>query len=265
MVCLQAALAAIAISGLGQPVLLDFYADWCAPCRAMNPTVEALIAAGYPVQRVNLDQNRALAAKYGVRSIPCFVMVADGQVVDRVVGGTTYSRLERMCKAGSSSLPPPAPAAPPDMAPPPMSPLDSRCGFCRSWRCRAGGLRRGLAGGQRADSGGRPRRAFLWFGHNYRRPQRRGPGADLRPHLSRLAGQGTNQRRPVRLRHDGASRRPAGVLRSHPRRGAGGDPPAAARWPRRGWRRPATGLRPAWLWRASVATTASRRPCVVVA
>ena len=73
----------------------------------MNPTVEALIAAGYPVQRVNVDQNRPLAAKYGVQSIPCFVMVVDGREVDRVVGGTTYSRLERMCKAGASAASPP--------------------------------------------------------------------------------------------------------------------------------------------------------------
>ena len=107
MVSLQAALAAMALSGFGQTVLLDFYADWCGPCRAMNPTVEALIAAGYPVQRVNIDQNRPLAAKYGVQSIPCFVMVVDGREVDRVEGGTTFSRLERMCKAGASAASPP--------------------------------------------------------------------------------------------------------------------------------------------------------------
>ena len=78
----------------------------------MNPTVEALIAAGYPVQRVNLDQNRALAAKYGIQSIPCFVMLVDGRVVDRVEGGTTYSRLERMCKAGTATSSPPPLAMP---------------------------------------------------------------------------------------------------------------------------------------------------------
>lgn len=102
MVSLQAAIVATALSGLGQTVLLDFYADWCGPCRAMNPTVESLVAAGYPVQRINKDQNQALAAKYGVTSIPCFIMLVDGREVDRVVGGTTYSRLERMCKAGTA-------------------------------------------------------------------------------------------------------------------------------------------------------------------
>ncbi len=57
MVSLQAAIAAIALSGVGQTVLLDFYTDWCGPCRAMNPTVQALAKAGYPVQRINKDRN----------------------------------------------------------------------------------------------------------------------------------------------------------------------------------------------------------------
>ena len=119
MVSLQAALAAIAISGFGQTVLLDFYSDYCGPCRAMNPTVEALIAAGYPVQRVNVNQNPSLAAKYSVQPIPCFVMIVDGREVDRVVGGTTYSRLERMCKLGAATASPPPLAMPTsDNAPP---------------------------------------------------------------------------------------------------------------------------------------------------
>ncbi len=134
MVTLQAAVMAAALSGFGQTVLLDFYADWCGPCRAMNPTVDALIAAGYPVQRVNKDQQPALAAKYRVTSIPCFVMVVDGQEVDRVVGGTSYSRLERMCKmsatargpAGGSPLlamnGPTARQAPPTQLPVPNAP-----------------------------------------------------------------------------------------------------------------------------------------------
>ena len=123
MVSLQAAIAAIALSGVGQTVLLDFYTDWCGPCKAMNPTVQALVAAGYPIHRINKDQNQALAAKYGVQSVPCFVMIVDGREVDRVVGLTTYSRLTQMCKLGAVSASPhlspamlaqnTAPAAPP--------------------------------------------------------------------------------------------------------------------------------------------------------
>jgi thiol-disulfide isomerase/thioredoxin len=107
MVTLHAALAALSLCGAGQTVLLDFYADWCAPCRAMNPTVEALIAQGYRVERVNIDQNRQLAAQHHVQNIPCFVMLVDGREVDRVVGGTSFSRLERMCQMGASAATPP--------------------------------------------------------------------------------------------------------------------------------------------------------------
>ena len=102
MVTLQAAIAVIALSGIGQTALLDFYSDSCMPCRAMDPTVRALEAAGYPIQRVNvgLPQNRPLVERFHVQQWPCYVMVVDGQEVDRVVGGTTQYRLEQMCKRG---------------------------------------------------------------------------------------------------------------------------------------------------------------------
>lgn len=100
MVSLQAALVALALSGSGQTVMLDFYTDWCGPCKEMNPTVQALVAKGYPVQRVNAEKDRALAAKYHVTSYPCFIMLVDGREVDRVLGWTPLSRLEQMCKMG---------------------------------------------------------------------------------------------------------------------------------------------------------------------
>jgi len=100
MVWCQTALAAMALSGVGDTVLLDFYADWCGPCRAMAPTIDALVEKGYPVRKVNIDQHPELAKKYGVKSIPCYVMVVGGREVDRVARGTSFSRLERMCKLG---------------------------------------------------------------------------------------------------------------------------------------------------------------------
>ena len=78
------------------PVLLDFYADWCGPCQTMGPTVNGLAQAGYCVERINIDQNQTLAARYGVERIPCFIMVHDGRETDRVVGPTDYRRLEAM-------------------------------------------------------------------------------------------------------------------------------------------------------------------------
>ena len=105
MVSLSTALALMVCSAGGQTVLLDFYSDQCAPCRATAPAVDQLIAKGYPVQRVNTQQDPALARQYGVTNIPCFVMLVDGREVDRIVGQQTFGRLEQMCKAGQAAPP----------------------------------------------------------------------------------------------------------------------------------------------------------------
>src|SRR5688572_21891799 len=90
-----------ATASAGETILLDFTARWCGPCQATAPAVERLIAAGYPVRKVDLDQNRPLAAQHGVTSVPTFLMLVDGRPVDRLVGGTTYERLVQMLeKAG---------------------------------------------------------------------------------------------------------------------------------------------------------------------
>ncbi|WP_101296436.1 thioredoxin [Halegenticoccus soli] len=68
-------------------VLADFYADWCGPCKMLEPIV-AEIARDTPaaVAKVNIDARRDLAAQYGVRSVPTLVLFADGDPVERIVG-----------------------------------------------------------------------------------------------------------------------------------------------------------------------------------
>ncbi len=71
------------------PVLVDFYADWCGPCKAMGPVVEELAseyAGKVKVGKVNVDENQELAMKYGVMSIPTFLVLKGEEVVARTMG-----------------------------------------------------------------------------------------------------------------------------------------------------------------------------------
>jgi thioredoxin 1 len=72
-----------------EPVVVDFYADWCPPCRMMTPAVEQLageLAGRVKVGKLNVDDNQEIAIRYGVMGIPTLGLFREGKLVDRLVG-----------------------------------------------------------------------------------------------------------------------------------------------------------------------------------
>jgi thioredoxin 1 len=91
--------ALVATHGL---VMVDFWAEWCGPCRVIAPLLEQLAEASagrVTLVKVNVDENPRLAARYDIRSIPTILFVKDGQVVDRVVGAAPAAVLQAIVTA----------------------------------------------------------------------------------------------------------------------------------------------------------------------
>ena len=91
--------ALVATQGL---VMIDFWAEWCGPCRAIAPVLEELAEASegrVALMKVNIDENPGLAARYGIRSIPTILFFKGGAVVERVVGAAPKAVLQDIVNA----------------------------------------------------------------------------------------------------------------------------------------------------------------------
>jgi len=86
-----------------QPVVVDFWAEWCGPCRMIAPALEEIATAmgdKVKIVKLNVDENPQIAAKYGVMSIPTLMIFKNGELASRQVGAAPKAKLEQWINAG---------------------------------------------------------------------------------------------------------------------------------------------------------------------
>ena len=83
----------------GKPMVLDFWAEWCGPCRMVGPIIDEL-ATEYEgrvtIGKMDVDNNNDVVAQFGIRNIPTVLFFKDGKMVDKVVGATFVSKIEAL-------------------------------------------------------------------------------------------------------------------------------------------------------------------------
>jgi len=88
-----------------QPVLVDFWASWCAPCRMLAPTIDAVandFTGRAKIVKLNVDDNSETSAKYNIKGIPTLLLFKDGVIKDQIVGATSKDNIARMIEAQMS-------------------------------------------------------------------------------------------------------------------------------------------------------------------